>query len=55
MVDGIPIAIASSETRANSVSAYVQGYGDGSDINDGKIKKVCDAIRLQHGKASIAA
>lgn len=44
-VDGIPVCITRSNKRASDIISYLSGYD--VEINDGKLKKQLDKIRVK--------
>lgn len=44
-VDGIPVCITRSNKRASDIVSYLSGYE--VEINDGKLKKQLDKIRVK--------
>lgn len=44
-VDGIPVCITRSNKRASDIVSYLSGYD--VEINDGKLKKQLDKIRVK--------
>ena len=44
-VDGVPVCITQSNKRASDIVSYLSGYD--VEINDGKLKKQLDKIRVK--------
>ena len=44
-VDGVPVCITQSNKRASDIVSYLSGYD--IEINDGKLKKQLDKIRVK--------
>lgn len=44
-VDGAPVCITQSNKRASDIVSYLSGYD--VEINDGKLKKQLDKIRVK--------
>jgi hypothetical protein len=45
MIDGSPIALASSDARIGTMITYISGYSDGSNIADKKILSILKPYR----------
>ena len=46
-VDGVPVCITRSNKRASDIVSYLSGYDVEIEINDGKLKKQLDKIKVK--------